>query len=86
MKYGKFNSVLSVMMNPLKKNKVTKSDKPGMTSAIKILIIKRQKALHEYRKNSKSYKRNKVHESIKSARAKYYVGCVEKLKVSFKMR
>ena len=36
-----------------------------MTSATKMLVIRRQKALHEYGKNSKSYKlwRNKVEES-----------------------
>ena len=59
VKYEKFNSVLSEMNNlliPLKKTKVTKSDKPWMTPAIKMLIIKRQKALHEHGKNSESYK------------------------------
>ena len=57
---------------------MTKSDKPWMPSAIKTLIIRRQKALHEYGKNSESYKlwRNKVQESIKSAQG------VEKLKAS----
>ena len=86
-KYEKFNSVLSEMINlliPLKKTKVSKSDKPWMTSAIKALIIKRQKALHEYGKSYESYKfwRNSVHESIKSASGKYYGRCVEKLKAS----
>ena len=72
------------LLIPLKKTKVTKLDKQWMTSAIKMLIIRRQKDLHEYGKNSESYKlwRNKVQESIKPARAKYYARCVEKLKVS----
>ena len=49
-----------------------------MTSAIKTLIIKRQKALHEYGKSSESYKfwRNSVHDSM------CYGWFVEKLKAS----
>ena len=66
---------------PLKKTKVTKCDRPWLTSSIKELILKRQKALHYYGKNSDTYKlwRNQIQQSIKSARFKYYARSVEKL-------
>jgi hypothetical protein len=46
-KYGKFNDIMSDMIDillPLKKTKVTKCDKSWLTSSIKELILKRQKA------------------------------------------
>jgi hypothetical protein len=84
-KYGKFNDIMSDTIDillPLKKTKATKCDKPWLTSSIKELILKRQKALHYYGKNSDAYKfwRNQVQQSIKSARFKYYAQSVEKLK------
>ncbi|CAB3993754.1 Hypothetical predicted protein [Paramuricea clavata] len=86
-KYGKFNDIMSDVIDillPLKRTKVTKCDKPWLTSSIKELIIKRQKALHYYGKNSDAYKlwRNQDQQSIKSARFKYYAQSVEKLKTS----
>ena len=51
---------------PLKKTKVTKCDKPWLTSSIKELIIKREKALHYYGENPDAYKlwRNQVHHPV----------------------
>ena len=68
----------------LKKTKVTKSEKPWLTSSIKELIIKRHKPPLLW-ENSDAYKlwRNQVSmQSIKSARVKYYAQSVEKLKTS----
>ena len=64
---------------PLERTSERKCDKPWMTSSIKSAIARRQKALHESGKNSDIYKywRNKVQST---ARKKYYVGSVGKLK------
>ena len=45
-------------------------------------ISKRQKLFHKYGKNSENYKywRNKVQRDVKSARKKFYMNAVEKLK------
>ena len=72
----KFNDTMSAMIDKI------------MTSSIKSVIARRQKALHESGKNSDIYKywRNKVQSSIKAARKKYYVGSVRKLKISNPVR
>ena len=53
-----------------------------VTQSLKSSINKRQKLLHKYGKNSETYKywRNKVQRDVKSAREKYYMNAVEKLK------
>ena len=87
IKYEKFNDTMSAMIDnffPLERTSVRKCDKPWMTSSIKSAIARRQKALHESGKNSNIYNywRNKVQSSIKTARKKYYMVSVEKLRNS----
>jgi hypothetical protein len=71
---------------PLNKTKVTICDKPWLTSSIKVLIIKREKALHYYGENPDAYINSGEIKSsilsIKSARFKYYAISVETLKTS----
>ena len=86
-KYEKFNDTMTAMIDnffPLARTMVRKCDKPWITPSIKCAIAKRQKALHTNGKNSDIYKywRNKVQLSIKTARKKYYMCSVEKLKNS----
>ena len=54
-KYEKFHEIISLMINrffPVQKTKVSRSDKPWMTSSLKSSIAKRQNALHRNGKNS----------------------------------
>ena len=69
---------------PLKQSRVRKSDKPWITSSLKIFIKKRQRAFYVYGKTSPIYKkwRNNVQLEVKSAREKYYQYSVKKLKTS----
>ncbi len=76
-KYEKFNPAL--FSQP---TSVRKSDKPWVTPLLKLLIRRRQRALHVYGKLSPIYKkcRNKVQAEVKLARDKYYRSSVKKFK------
>ena len=67
---------------PNKQTNVRVSDKPWITQSLKSSISKRQKLFHKYGKNSENnkYWRNKVQRDVKSARKKFYMNAVEKLK------
>lgn len=87
LKFAKFNDILSDKIDyyfPLNLTNVRKSDKPWITSSLKLFIKKRQHALHAFGKSSEIYKkwRNKVQVEVKSARDKYYHSTVKKLKTS----
>ena len=65
LKFIKFNDIMSDKIDyyfPLNPAKVRKSDKPWITSCLKLFIKMRQHALHTYGKTSEIYKkwRNKV--------------------------
>ena len=59
-----------------------KSDKAWVTQSLKLLIKRRQRALHLYGKISQIYKywRNKVQQEVKTARKRFYHQSVKKLK------
>ena len=72
-----FNKVIHTGLDillPIKRACVNTCDAPWMTDNVKSLIIKRQKAFHEHRRESPQYKfyRNAVNCEKKSVKASFY--------------
>ena len=86
-KYDLFNSTLAEAVTyylPLQRTKCCSSDKPRITHKLKSLIIKRQKVLAVYGKDSQRYKemRNKVLTACMECKQKFYDSKVASLKES----
>ena len=86
-KFDKFHTTLSsavIYFLPYKRVKVSGSDKPWITANLKMLIIKRQKALRVYGNNSDLFKhlRNKVQSAVRQCKKSFYRSKVEALKES----
>ena len=70
LKFQKFIETMLLMVDsffPIKLTRIWQSDKPWMTSSLKIAIRKRQNALHKHGKSSQVYKfwRGKVQRDVK---------------------
>lgn len=76
-KFDLLHSCLMKAVNtffPVKKVKISASDKPWITSAVKSLIAQRQKALVKWGKSSDNYKRlwNRVQEECSKCKKRFY--------------
>ena len=73
---------------PKRQLRTRKSDKAWVIQSLKLLIKRRQRALHLYGKISQTYKywRNKVQQEVKTARKRFYHQSVKKLKNTSRTR
>ena len=87
---AKFDLLHSCLMNavdtffPTSKVKISATDKPWITSSLKLLIIQRQKALAKWGKTSVNYKRlrNRVQEACSKCKKRFYENKVSGLQDS----
>jgi hypothetical protein len=86
LKFQKFIATMLLMVDsffPIKLTRIRQSDKPWMTSSLKIAIRKSQNALHKHGKSSHwvyKFWRGKVQRDVIAARSKFYYHSVIQLK------